>query len=47
MYEMVDARMVTASTQGFALSVQSDVTAVARIAASSQGRGLRLGTRPV
>src|SRR6188474_3189472 len=40
---MVDARMVTASTQGLALSRQPPAVAVARIAASSQGRAFGLG----
>jgi hypothetical protein len=42
-YEIVDARMVTASTHGFALAVQSVPGRTARIAASSQGRALGLG----
>src|SRR6476660_1166939 len=42
-YAIVEAMMVTASTQRLALSRQPATAAVDRIAASSQGRALRLG----
>jgi hypothetical protein len=42
---MVDAMMVTASTHGFALSVQPPTLGVERIAASSQGRAFGLSIR--
>src|SRR5947207_6539853 len=41
-YEMVDAMMVTASTQGLLLPAQSTAP-IDRIAASSQGRGFGFG----
>jgi hypothetical protein len=37
-YEMLDARIVTASTHGLALAAQSPVARVDSIVASSQGR---------